>query len=83
MTITIPAKIRQALYIFTAVGTPVVIYLVAKGFIGEVEMALWSAEVLVVGGLAAYKATPEGEIQKQYERPLCRSFQLYLFKEML
>lgn len=64
MTITIPAKVRQALYIFTALGTPVVMYLVAKGFIGEVEMTLWSAEVLVVAGLAAFKTTPEGEIQE-------------------
>lgn len=64
MDITIPAKVRQALYIVTAVGTPVMTYLLAKGIVGELEMALWSAEVLVVAGLAAYKTTPEGEIQK-------------------
>lgn len=64
MTITIPAKVRQALYIFTAVGTPVVTYLLAKEVIGELEMALWSAEVLVVGSLAAFKTTPEGEVQQ-------------------
>lgn len=64
MTITIPAKVRQALYIITALGTPLVMYLVAKGVIGDVEMALWSAEVVVVAGLAAFKTTPEGEVQR-------------------
>lgn len=64
MTINIPPKVRQTLYIITAVGTPIVTYLLAKGIIGEVEMVLWSAEVLVVGGMAAIKTTPEGEVQK-------------------
>ena len=63
MNIPIPAKVRQALYIITAVGTPVVTYLLAKDIIGELEMALWSAEVLVVAGLAAFKTTTDGEVQ--------------------
>lgn len=64
MTINLPAKLRMALYIFTAVGSPVMAYLLAKDIIGELEIALWSAEVLVVGGLAAFKTTPEGEVQR-------------------
>lgn len=56
MTVSIPAKIRAALYIVTAVGTPVVSYLLTKGYIGPDEVQLWSAEVAVVGGLAAFKA---------------------------
>lgn len=64
MTINLPAKVRMALYLFTAIGSPVMVYLLAKDIVGELEMALWSAEVLVVGGLAAFKTTPEGEVQR-------------------
>lgn len=64
MTINLSAQLRQALYIFTAVGTPVMVYLLAKDVIGDLEMALWSAEVLAVGSLAAFKTTPVGEIQQ-------------------
>ena len=60
----ISSNLRQVLYIVTAVGTPIMAYLLTIGIIGEVEMTLWSAEVAVVGGLAAFKTTPDGEIQK-------------------
>lgn len=64
MTINISAQVRQALYIFTAIGTPIMVYLLAKDLVSDLEMALWSAEVLVVSGLAAFKTTPEGEVQR-------------------
>lgn len=35
------------------------VYLLSKGIIGELEMALWSAEVVVVSGIAALNITPE------------------------
>lgn len=54
MNINLPPKVRISLYILTAIGSPVVSYLLAKGFIGELEMALWGAEVTAVTALAAF-----------------------------
>lgn len=53
MRINLPANIRAALYVLTAVGTPVVAYLLAKGVIGNMEVTLWSAEVTIVNAMAA------------------------------
>lgn len=50
-------KVRTFLYIFTALGTPVVAYLQAKGFIGVLEVALWSAEVTVISAMAAFNVS--------------------------
>lgn len=58
MTLNPPRRIRAALYIFTALGTPLVAYLALKGYIGDPELALWGAEVTVVNGLAALNTTP-------------------------
>lgn len=57
MTFNLPYKVRAALYVLTAVGTPVIAYLFAKDIIGELELALWSAEVTVVSALAAFNVT--------------------------
>ena len=57
MQINLPPKVRLALYVLTALGTPVVAYLFAKGHLGELEVALWSAEVSVVSVLAAFNTT--------------------------
>ena len=48
-----PRRVRAALYLITAIGTPVAAYLKVKGYIGDEELALWAAEVTVVNGLAA------------------------------
>lgn len=53
MTFNLPYKVRAALYVFTGLASPVVTYLLAKGVIGELEMALWAAEVTAVSALAA------------------------------
>ena len=58
MTINLPYKVRAALYIFTAVGTPVVGYLFDRGSIGTGEVALWGAEVAVVNIMAALNTSP-------------------------
>lgn len=57
MKIKLPYKVRATLYVLTALGTPFVAYLLAKGFIGELEVALWSAEVAVVSAIAAFNVT--------------------------
>lgn len=53
MTFNLPPKLRVALYILTALGTPVVAYLFNKAIIGTLEVSLWAAEVTVVNALAA------------------------------
>lgn len=60
MTVTMPAWLRRALYVLTAIGTPVTAYLSAKGYIGDLEVTLWSGEVAVVSALAAFNASDTG-----------------------
>lgn len=59
MKFNIPPKVRVSLYILTALGTPIVAYLASKGIIGDLEVALWSAEVLIISTMAAFNITPE------------------------
>lgn len=53
MRINLPPKVRAALYVLTALGTPIIAYLFAKDVIGELEVTLWAAEVTVVNAMAA------------------------------
>lgn len=53
MKINPPKRVRQAIYLVTGFGTPIVAYLLAKEIIGTLEVALWSAEVAFASGLAA------------------------------
>lgn len=56
MKINVPFRVRVALYLANVLGTPVVVYLRAKGFIGDLELTLWGAEIaaaFVVAGLNA------------------------------
>lgn len=61
MRLNIPYRVRAILYVVAAVATPVVVYLKAKGVIGDLETTLWSALVTAVTGLAALNVTPEKE----------------------
>jgi hypothetical protein len=58
MTINPPRRVRAALYVFTAVGTPIAAYLKLKGYIGDAELALWAGEVTIVTGLAGINTAP-------------------------
>lgn len=58
MTLNLPYKVRATLYIITALGSPVIGYLFTIGTIGKEAVALWGAEVTVVGLLAAFNTTP-------------------------
>jgi hypothetical protein len=53
MTLNLPPRVRLALYLLTVIGTPIAVYLQAKGIIGDLEFILWGAEVTAVTGLAA------------------------------
>lgn len=59
MTINLPPAVRQALYILVTVGTPVVVYLFAKGTIGQLEVNLWTGIVSAVGLLAAFNTVKD------------------------
>jgi hypothetical protein len=61
MTFNIPPKARIVLYILTIIGTPVMAYLKAKGIVGDLEINLWSAEVVAVAGMAALNVKPDKE----------------------
>lgn len=57
MEFNIPRKVRFAIYVVTALGTPIVGYLFSKGIIGIEEVKLWGAEVTVAASMAAIKTT--------------------------
>lgn len=57
MRLNPPKKVRQLIYVVTAVGTPVVAYLLVKGVIGEAEVVFWGALSTVVNGMAALNAS--------------------------
>lgn len=59
MRLSLPRKVRAAIYILTGVAQPVAVYLLANGIIGELEMALFAAEVAFASALAAFNVTPE------------------------
>lgn len=61
MTLNPPKTVRAVIYILTAVGTPLVAYLNAKGIIGSLEVGLWSAEVAVANVLAAVNTSSRNE----------------------
>ena len=58
MTLNVPYKVRATLYVLTAIGSPVIAYLAARDIVGELEVALWSAEVTIVSALAAFNTVP-------------------------
>jgi hypothetical protein len=57
MRVNLPDKVRVAVYIVTALGTPVIGYLLAKGTIGELEVGLWGGLVTAVNSMAALNVT--------------------------
>jgi hypothetical protein len=59
MKLNLPNKVRAGLYVFTAIGTPVITYLFAKDIIGELELALWGAEVTVISVMASLNVKAE------------------------
>lgn len=62
MNVRLPSRVRKALYIITAIGSPVVAYIAIKGYIGDAEIALWTALVTSVSALAGFNVTPDEEL---------------------
>lgn len=69
MQLNLPPKVRSTLYIITAVGTPLVAYLLAKHVIGQLEVTLWSAEVAVTGGVAALHTPSSSAVDSPLPTP--------------
>ena len=61
MNLNPPRRVRAALYVANLIGTPVVAYALAKGWIGTLEVTLWSAEAAVTFGLAGLNTPPPSE----------------------
>jgi hypothetical protein len=63
MYLNVPPRVRAAIYIFTALGTPIIVYLKAKGYIGDLELTLWSGEVTAAGSLAALHTSKNDDVE--------------------
>lgn len=62
MRFNIPNKVRAIIYIVTALSTPVVAYLFARGILGELELTLFGALVTAVTAMASLNVTdPEAK----------------------
>ena len=54
MQVSLPPKVRQAIYIITAVASPVMAYLNQAGTVSDFVFGLFAVVVTAVAGLAAY-----------------------------
>lgn len=61
MRVNLPSQVRVMLYVLTALGTPVIAYLLAKGIISELEVGLWSGLVTAVSGMAALNVSSSSD----------------------
>lgn len=52
MKVNLPRWARAVVYAANLLGTPVVVYSVAKGWIGDLELTLWGTEVTAAFALA-------------------------------
>lgn len=53
-------RLRVAVYVLNIVGTPIVMYARAKGWIGDLELNLWGAEVAAAFTLAGLNVSRPG-----------------------
>ena len=61
-TLNIPPTVRFVLYLVNAVGSVVVAYLFAKGYVGEPETAAWAGLVAIISGIAAANTSITGAV---------------------
>ena len=54
MQVSLPPKVRQVIYIVTAVASPVMAYLNQAGTVSDFVFGLFAVVVTAVAGLAAY-----------------------------
>ncbi|MGZ4520694.1 MAG: hypothetical protein ACXVXW_09830 [Mycobacteriaceae bacterium] len=59
MKLNPPRRVRAAIYVANLIGTPVIAYALAKGWIGSTEVTLWGAEVTAAFALAGLNLPAE------------------------
>ena len=57
MNINLPPKLRQAIYVVTAIASPVMAYLNQSGTVSDFVFGLFADVVTAVAGLAAFNVT--------------------------
>lgn len=67
MTVTIPPRVRLWLYVITTLGTPTVMYLLAKDYIGDPETLLWGGWTTAIAAMAGFN-TPTGSAKNDAAR---------------
>lgn len=60
MELNIPYKVRAAIYVLNLIGAPFVAYALAKGWIGQLEVNLWAAELTAVLAMAGLNVSKKG-----------------------
>lgn len=61
MRVNLPDRVRVALYVITALGTPIVSVLTDQNILPMWVMTLWAAEVTAVGAMAALNVTASND----------------------
>jgi len=59
MTLNLPPQVRQVLYIFTAIASPVMTYLNQAGTVSDFVFGLFAVVMTAVASLAALNVTPD------------------------
>lgn len=72
MTVNIPPRIRELLYVFTGIGSIAVTYLGATETISAPEMAAWSAFTVFIASLAGFNVKTEPKQPQTPDRQLLR-----------
>lgn len=57
MIVKMPSWLRVTIYVTNGLGAPLVAYALAKGWIGQLEVTLWSGEVAAAFVLAGLNVT--------------------------
>lgn len=57
MTLNLPPRVRQGIYLVTAIAAPLAVYAQAKGYIGDLEFTLYASEAAVVSAMAGFNVS--------------------------
>lgn len=59
MTVSLPYKIRIAIYVVASIGSLLIAYLNVKHYVGDAEMALWNGLAGLTTAMAASNVSPD------------------------
>jgi hypothetical protein len=60
--ITLPYKVRAAIYVIVLLGTAVIVPLHTAGILSDVVFAVWTSVAGAASGLALLNVTPDKEV---------------------